>query len=100
MVSPSLTMISVARGSPPAVAMLGASGCAFLNGFAAVPVAVRSTCEAAGTEAVRAGLAAGAGCDWLTGGSCCVATGSRLERLTDWVWLPSSGAADTGASPG
>ncbi|CAH2400556.1 conserved hypothetical protein [Mesorhizobium ventifaucium] len=104
MVSPSLTMISVARGSPPAVAMRGASGCDSLNGFATVPVAVRSTRGAAGAEAVRAGLAAGAdavaGCDWSTGGNCWVVTGSRLERLTDWVWLPSSGAAETAASPG
>jgi len=48
---------------------------------------------------VRIGAAAG----WLGGGSCCTVTGSRLERLTDWVWLPSTGAAAIGAgetSPG
>jgi hypothetical protein len=58
----------------------------------------------AGADATRTGLAAGAsagaGCAWAEtgGGNGRLETGSRLERLTDCVWLPSSGAAET--SPG
>src|SRR3954469_4352481 len=103
MVSPSLTTISVACGVPAATGF-GSESPAFLNGLAGwtVPVVVLSTCGAgasAGAEAVRIGAALGA----LGGGSCWTVTGSRLERLTDWLWLPSTGAAAIGSaatSPG
>ncbi|CDX12275.1 exported hypothetical protein [Mesorhizobium sp. ORS 3324] len=88
-----------------ALALRTASGSAVLNGFAAgatVAVVVLSRCGAAGAragaEAVRIGLT-GAAAGAEGGGSCCEVTGSRLERLTDWVWLPSTGAGAT-VSPG